>query len=340
MKRTAAVKISLIILSFLLAESITILSQAQQVYTKVKVVSPFNMSIIVDKNGKGDYDSIQDAIDNAVANTIIKVHKGVYKEILTINKPLTLIGEGRNSTIINPTSGKNKYAIYIGHPGVTIKNMGISNSGRGLYTMGIQISASNTKIENCNIFDVPVGIGIWSSNNIIANSSFTRCSDEGIALLGSLHQQVKNNIIINCSFRENNDGIELQYASENIIRNCDFINNSHDGISMIASSNNNNTILNCNMKNNGLHNIYITKRSSGNKIKNITSDDSTNKEMNSNSDAKHQNKIPYPPIFRVDLNGDGSGDISLVEFIIGIITGEYNLRQLQNIHPKLIFSAK
>ena len=222
-------------------------------------------SIIVSKNSDGDYTTIQEAVDNAPEGSIVYVKKGSYSEIINIKKELSLIGEDKANTVINPISEKNKYAIRLGAPGIIIKNFSITNGAPGLYTTGIRISAFKTEIYNCNIYDTPVGIASWSSDGILDNCEFRGCEDEGIALIGTSLSICSRNKITNCIFYENCDGIELQYSSNNTISDCDFYENTHTGIDAIASSNDNNTISNCNIHDNEVHGIYLST-SSDNKI--------------------------------------------------------------------------
>ncbi len=222
-------------------------------------------SITVSKNGDGDYTTIQEAVDNVPEGSIVYVKKGSYNEIINIKKELSLIGEDKANTVINPISEKNKYAIRLGAPGSIIKNFSITNGAPGLYTTGIRITASKTEIHNCNIYDTPVGIASWSSDGIINNCKFWGCEDEGIALIGNSPSGCNRNKITNCIFYENCDGIELQYSSNNTISDCEFYENTHTGIDAIASSNNNNTISNCKIYNNEVHGIYLSA-SSDNKI--------------------------------------------------------------------------
>ena len=215
-------------------------------------------TITVDIQGHADFKSIQKAIDSASPGTTIYVKKGEYPEVIIIKKQIILIGENKDNTVINPISQKNKYAVLIDASNVLIKNFNIYNKAPGLYTTAIRIIKPNNQIENCRIHDTPVGITIWGSNNKILNTSFTGCKDEGIALIGSTYFNCKQNIISNCKFYNNCDGIELQYASSNTITNCEFYNNTHTGIAAIASSNNENIISNCKIYNNMVHGIYIS----------------------------------------------------------------------------------
>jgi len=225
----------------------------------INITQGTNKKILtVDNQGNADFKSIQKAINSASPGTTIYVKKGEYPEIITIKKQITLVGENKENTIINPASQKNKYAILIDSSNVLIKNLNIYNKALGRYTAGIRITKSNNQIENCDIHDTPVGITIWSSNNKISNTTFHGCKDEGIALIGSNYFKCEQNIITNCVFYNNCDGIELQHSSSNTITRCEFYNNTHTGIDAIASSNNKNMISNCEIYNNTVHGIYIS----------------------------------------------------------------------------------
>ena len=258
-------------------------SQAEQITTSQENI------LTVDKNGNGDYRSIQEAINNAPEETTIYIKTGTYGEIINVNKKITLMGESKDNTIINPISEENKYAIMVGGPQVTIKSLSITNRGPGLYTTGIKIVASKTQIEDCNIYDTPVGIAIWTSNNIINNCNFWGCKDEGIALIGTPYSNCENNKISNCIFHDNCDGIELQYSSDNTITNCEFYDNTHTGIDAITSSNDGNIISNCKIYNNEVHGIYLSSSSDNQMIDcSISNNNDGNIIMNEDS---HNNEI-------------------------------------------------
>ena len=220
---------------------------------------------IVDKNNNGDFSSIQKAIEQVSDGSTIFVKNGEYNEIIDVYKSVVLLGEDKRGTLINPISEKNKYAVRLGAQNIKIKNFGIINRAPGLYTTALKIVSSNNEIENCYIYETPVGISIWASGNLIKNCEFWGCKDEGIAIIGWKDNECKKNIIENCLFYENCDGIELQYSSSNIIKNCEFYDNTHTGIDAIASSNDKNQIINCKIYKNRVNVIYLSS-SSDNKI--------------------------------------------------------------------------
>lgn len=169
---------------------------------------------------------------------------------------------------INVASEKNSYAIKVDVEGAIIKNLNVRNSGLGLYTTGIKIVADFVTVENCNVFDTPVGIAIWSSNNIIINCTFWGCEDDGIVLLGDTPWGCNNNTFINCVFYNCCDGVELQRSSDNIFINCRFLSNSHAGIDGIRRGNNNNSFISCVFVDN-MYAVYFNE-SEGNEFLNCT----------------------------------------------------------------------
>lgn len=58
--------------------------------------------IIVDKSGKGDAKTIQEAVDKAAPGTTIFVRAGTYTESVTLKEGICLWGENAHTTIIDP----------------------------------------------------------------------------------------------------------------------------------------------------------------------------------------------------------------------------------------------
>ncbi len=233
----------------------------------VAIAASSTISASEDKTQEIHYEniSIQERINNAEPGDTLQIPSGTYTEILTINKPLHITGDGLTQTILSPASSPNGYAIQITAEGVILSNLEIMNHAEGLYTTGVKISAKNTTIEHCMFHDTPIGIAIWSGQNTISQCVFQGCDDEGIVLLGTSAVACTNNTITSCLFSENCDGIELQYASHNQINACDFNKNTHAGIDAIESNNNYNIISNCIFTDNQAFGLYLA-RSSQNRI--------------------------------------------------------------------------
>ncbi|MFO7676927.1 MAG: right-handed parallel beta-helix repeat-containing protein [Thermoplasmatota archaeon] len=231
------------------------------VQATIAIASPYieYSSILTVGYIDSDFSSIQEAVRYADEGATIYIKNGIYNEIITIDMPLTLIGENKEHTIIVPTSEQNSYAVHSRAPNVTIKELSISNKGPGMYTTGLKITGNKTLVESCIFYDNPIGIAIWSSNNTVVNSTFYGCNDEGIAILGTASNPLTHNHIKQCIFYENTDGIELQHASNTIIEYCEFFDNNHAGIDIIGSYNKKNKIINCLFTNNKVFGLYMIR---------------------------------------------------------------------------------
>jgi parallel beta-helix repeat protein len=244
--------------------------------------------------------SLQEMINQATSGSTLQIQAGIYSEIITIEKPLTLIGQGQANTFIHSTSLDNGYAIRITAKGVSLSGFDISNDGHGLYATAVKISASRTSIQNCYIHDTPVGVAIWSNDNDISNCRFQQCNDDAIVFLGTSTNVCLHNTIHSCSFIKNCDGIELQYASQNIISNCEFSDNTHAGIDAIASTNNDNTISHCTFSKNQGFGIYLAAS-----MNNIMTDCDFNSDLLTLTHST-QNLLQNSHIIRVNLMDSSS----------------------------------
>lgn len=227
-----------------------------------------------------DFSEIQEAVNNANPGDTIFVHKGrTYYENVVITKSISLIGEEKESTIIDG-SGRESVLFIKGVDNVIVKGFTIRNSGAFLYnSSGILIERSSGSIITENIIsDNYNGISLfYSSNNLICYNNIQN-SYEGIILWGSFNNLIKNNTI-----SSNFDGIFL-YSSQNNTFLVNAILNNSCGIYIVLSSNN--IIYHNNFEN--------TVQVSSSESKNIWSyGDEGNWWSN---------------YFGQDLNGDGIGD--------------------------------
>ena len=192
------------------------------------VISEENSNIIyVDEDGTADYISIQDAIDAADDGSTIYVYGGIYNEIVNINKTINLIGENKDTTIINGSGdGVVLYisSIYVNISGFTIKNSGDFSSGIKIYFD--YNSVTNNIIIN-NGFGIMVDdLSIDNGNNVFAGNIIKDNKYEGIYLINS-----SNNLIINNTISNNKQGLVFADNSEyNLICYNNFIHNSENHV--------------------------------------------------------------------------------------------------------------
>ncbi len=232
-------------------------------------------TIYVDDDGAADYISIQDAIDNASDGDTVFVYSGIYYENIIVDKSIILIGEDKNTTIIDGSDNGDVFDVSADR--VHISSFTIQNSGDSLGDAGLDIQRSdyisitnniitdyytcykiylhnsnNNTISGNTITNTGYGIYFDSSNNNVISGNFINNSTTGIYL-----NSFSDNNTISGNKISNGNGIELFLdANDNVISGNTIIN-SITGIEVWGSNNNilsGNTISNSSFY--GLHVDY------------------------------------------------------------------------------------
>ena len=192
-------------------------------------------TLYVGGNGSGNYTRIQDAIDDASDGDMVFVYdnSSPYYENVVVDKSINLIGENRNTTVIDGDGIRD--VVYISADWVNISEFTIRNSGESWGYAGIAIR-SNYNTITCNNIKGNNGDGIdlydSSSNNITGNIISSN-KEYGINLESSSSNNITGNIIsLNKEY-----GINLWSSSNNsILGNC--ILNNFGGLYLYRSENN------------------------------------------------------------------------------------------------------
>lgn len=180
--------------------------------------------LYVGGSGPGNYTRIQDAIDNASAGDIVFVYHGTYFENIRITELIFLIGEDRNTTIVD--GNQNESTIITIAEGVTIQNFTIQNSRDN----GIEVKSNHTKILG-NVIKNNNGAGVWISlscdydYNVISGNMIMN-NNWGIYLWRSHRNTIMKNVI---SFNKYG-GIKGIVSSYNTITKNNILNNQYWGI--------------------------------------------------------------------------------------------------------------
>jgi nitrous oxidase accessory protein len=205
-----------------------------------------------------DYLTIESAINNANEGDTIFVKKGVYVENPVVNKSISLVGENRDSTVIDVTAGLKVqsnnvtitgFTIYDGYDGISlaanycnISGNKITNTTHGIVVFGyensisgnifesiglssaIQLNFANRNLVNNNFIDSCVeGIQIWqnSNNNTIRENTITNCQDTAINF-----QYSNDNVIVGNNISLSGLGTHIYGSNNNIISNNNYFNNT------------------------------------------------------------------------------------------------------------------
>jgi parallel beta-helix repeat protein len=180
--------------------------------------------LYVGGSGPGNYTSIQDAINASSENDTVFVYddSSPYHENIIVDKPIYLLGEGKNTTIIDGiTEGP---VISVLSNRVEIGEFTIQN----YYPSPCLFIRANQSLIYQNIIGPSSGIGIYliSSNDvgIIGNT----ISDNAV---GGLRIEVSNdNIISGNDIINNGEGLDTILSAHNSIYYNNFINNLFNAI--------------------------------------------------------------------------------------------------------------
>lgn len=207
------------------------------------VILPENAAattLFVGGGGPGNFTAIQDAINAAVAGDIVFVYNGTYNESVAITKTISLMGEDRDSTVID--GGGVGDVIYIFAHWVNVSGFTVRNSGTGMSAMDAGIDVHS--VRNCSI-----------TNNIVTNNK-----NYGIHVDSSADTLVTDNIVTSNWA----PGIHLWLGRRTSVLNNSVYSNIGLGIRIYDS--NSNTIANNNITSNGGWGIMLDNPTSGNLI--------------------------------------------------------------------------
>jgi len=202
-------------------------SSANETYMEKQTIKPvsFGNILYVGGNGTGNYSSIQEAINNSNNGDTVYVYddSSPYLENLDINKSISLMGENKNSTIIN-CSIVDDFVVDITADSVVISGFTIKKYDLDDYwndsiiniksdynaIKGNIITGNTSHGISLNVYFLNGGCNYTNiSNNIITGNLMS-----GISVIGNL------NTISNNSISVIGDGISVASGDSNkIIRN-------------------------------------------------------------------------------------------------------------------------
>ena len=173
-------------------------------------------------SGPGNYSTIQAAIYNASGGDTVFVYddSSPYYENIIVNKSIYLVGEDKNTTIIN--GNNNGDVVRISIYSVTIRGFTIMGGGGGPQDAGIKLdNVQYCTIEDNKFMNQNVGIYINDSNAINIKSNICSYNLKNIYIAYSYSNTIENNIC------ENGDsGFYLFSTNYNSIGNNNCLNNS------------------------------------------------------------------------------------------------------------------
>jgi len=185
----------------------TYITPSVAIDNQIKPISNGN-TLYVGGTGEGNYSSIQDAIDNASIGDTVFVYddSSPYYENVVVDKSINLIGEDKNTTIIDADGIGSVVRLAVNY--ITVSGFTIQNSGNKPET--------NSGIE-AGRFGSQADYSIIKDNKIVNNW-------DGIHSVFSNECHYINNIIMN----NRNHGIYLRACDENCNISYNIIKNNKE----------------------------------------------------------------------------------------------------------------
>jgi parallel beta-helix repeat protein len=264
-RKTPLVGIIALFICIIVVPSITI----GQVVEEPLIILSAGKTLYVGGDGPSNYTRIQDAIDNVSDGDIVFVFDdgSPYHENLTVYKSIQLIGENKDTTIID--ADKKGSTIFITGNNVTVRGFTLQNSGDKFYNGGIELRSDDNLITDNIIVFNKNGVAIKEGmNNTVTNNLISHCARgihpniyyAAIFIKDSNRNHIIDNII------KNNDcshGILLWGSHHNEIIGNEIMQNKGTGILLgleYAPYRSSNNIISGNtIKDNTNRGIYIGK---------------------------------------------------------------------------------
>jgi len=185
-----------------------------------------NRILYVGGSGVGNYSHIQSALDVSTDGDTVFVwdDSSPYFENIIIDKKIFLIGENKESTIIDGGGLADVITIYA--EGVTVTGFTIKNSKKDWLNAGIILFSDKNTVSDNIIVNAENGIYSYDlDNTIIENNHISNCESCGISTPFSTNNTIRYNTLQHCK----NYGIFI-YDSLYIIITDNVINDSGVGI--------------------------------------------------------------------------------------------------------------
>ena len=186
----------------------------------------------------GQFSNINSAIAAAKSGDEIIVLPGVYTENIILDKPLTIIGQGRPEIA---GTGRDS-VITVTASGCTVRGLIVRHSGGDIRAedAGILLRSNSNIIENNELSDILFGIYLYGANNnfIHANTVTGRSELEvgergaGLHLWNSSDNQLNDNVIT-----QTRDGIYVQSSPRNTM-NGNEVSGVRYGLHFMSSDEN------------------------------------------------------------------------------------------------------
>ncbi|KPL24320.1 MAG: hypothetical protein AMJ93_02645, partial [Anaerolineae bacterium SM23_84] len=185
------------------------------------------------------FDNIQDGVDEVLGGGTVHVAAGVYPENVTINKPVSLLGAGRDVTILDGVSdAPGSRGFYVNRAdNVTISGFRIKNFETGVYLRGTGVNPGPRVYNATVVYNAFESNDAGSSSHALYGNyvyTSTICSNDiALGYNGIYLQNTYGTVICYNDIHENKGfGVKIDTGNDNSIDNNDINNNQNVGVEL------------------------------------------------------------------------------------------------------------
>jgi parallel beta-helix repeat protein len=151
-----------------------------------------------------DYPTINAALGGAINGDTIFVRNGIYNETLTVNKAVSLIGENRETTIINGQITRTVLAVQ--HDNVNVTGFTVVYGFTPYHPQSIWmwstrlagihlLSVKNCSISGNKVSDCGAGIWLYDSHQNVVSGNILSNNDYGMRIEASTNNTLTSNTV-------------------------------------------------------------------------------------------------------------------------------------------------
>ncbi|MCW5849677.1 MAG: right-handed parallel beta-helix repeat-containing protein [Anaerolineae bacterium] len=236
------------------------------------------LQLIVGLTGRADYRTLREAIQNVAPNGRILVQPGIYRESLTLDRAVEIIGNGRaGETVIESLTSP---CVQSTSPQATLRNLTLTRQGARDQGVAVDVTAGQLTLDDCRI--AGEGRACIAVGSPKANLAGRRCHILDGSHTGVLFYDRATGVLEDCEVgRMGQNGVQITQGANptlnrvrvhgcevgvlvmeqgrGLLEDCDIVDNQYQGVMIVAGAP---TLLRCRVQRN-LDGIWVERGGGG-----------------------------------------------------------------------------